>query len=205
MANFARACLDKFTETVDLLKEELGQGTTNLGLRTGLHSGPVTAGVLRGERARFQLFGDSVNTTARIESLGAPGRIHLSEETAKELKKFDKQDWLIPRADQVEAKGKGKLTTFWLTIGDADDTSRTTQFTDEHNSATLTKLPMKPASDFHEKAQFTNEQNGAIPTDLPMKPTSDFLETQSSQFLDENNGATPTDSPKKQTNDFYFY
>ena len=30
----------------------------------GLHSGAVTAGVLRGDNARFQLFGDTVNTTA---------------------------------------------------------------------------------------------------------------------------------------------
>ena len=29
-----------------------------LGFRFGLHSGPVTGGVLRGQRARFQLFGD---------------------------------------------------------------------------------------------------------------------------------------------------
>lgn len=34
----------------------------DLALRIGMHSGPVTAGVLRGERARFQLFGDTVNT-----------------------------------------------------------------------------------------------------------------------------------------------
>jgi Adenylate and Guanylate cyclase catalytic domain len=34
----------------------------DLSLRIGMHSGPVTAGVLRGERARFQLFGDTVNT-----------------------------------------------------------------------------------------------------------------------------------------------
>ena len=34
------------------------QGTTDLSLRVGLNSGPTTAGVLRGEKARFQLFGD---------------------------------------------------------------------------------------------------------------------------------------------------
>ena len=36
--------------------------TGDLAMRFGLHSGPVTAGVLRGDRARFQLFGDTVNT-----------------------------------------------------------------------------------------------------------------------------------------------
>ena len=39
-------------------------------MRFGLHSGPVTAGVLRGERARFQLFGDTVNT-GKIFRLGS--------------------------------------------------------------------------------------------------------------------------------------
>jgi hypothetical protein len=34
----------------------------DLCIRIGLHSGPVTVGVLRGEKSRFQLFGDTVNT-----------------------------------------------------------------------------------------------------------------------------------------------
>lgn len=83
-------------------------------MRFGMHSGPVTAGVLRGDRARFQLFGDTVNTASRIESTGQRNRIHLSEQTAAELTAHGKQDWIVPRQDMIEAKGKGKLVTYWL-------------------------------------------------------------------------------------------
>jgi hypothetical protein len=64
MARFARDILQKMREMVKQMVVELGPDTEDLGLRVGLHSGPVTAGVLRGERARFQLFGDTMNTTA---------------------------------------------------------------------------------------------------------------------------------------------
>jgi class 3 adenylate cyclase len=39
------------------LEVHLGPDTAELEMRAGLHSGPVTAGVLRGVRSRFQLFG----------------------------------------------------------------------------------------------------------------------------------------------------
>jgi len=68
MARFARDCLHSFGRLVKELEVTLGPDTAELGVRIGLHSGPVTAGVLRGDRARFQLFGDTVNTCARIES-----------------------------------------------------------------------------------------------------------------------------------------
>lgn len=65
------------------METTLGPDTGDLGLRIGLHSGPVTAGVLRGERARFQLFGDTMNTAARMEQTGMKNRIQVSQATAE--------------------------------------------------------------------------------------------------------------------------
>jgi len=60
MAEFARECMQKVTEVIRELELTLGPDTAELAMRFGVHSGPITAGVLRGDRARFQLFGDTV-------------------------------------------------------------------------------------------------------------------------------------------------
>jgi Adenylate and Guanylate cyclase catalytic domain/3'5'-cyclic nucleotide phosphodiesterase len=113
MTRFARDCLNGAHQVTRRLEVELGPDTTELAMRIGLHSGPVTAGVLRGERARFQLFGDTVNTAARMESTGKPNRIHMSQTTAELLMASGKR-WVSKREDLVFAKGKGQLQTYWL-------------------------------------------------------------------------------------------
>jgi class 3 adenylate cyclase len=62
MARFAWECREKMSELMKYLEVQLGPDCSDLKMRFGIHSGPVTAGVLRGDRARFQLFGDTVNT-----------------------------------------------------------------------------------------------------------------------------------------------
>ena len=114
MARFAKDCNVKLMRLVKQLEVTLGPDTGDLSMRFGLHSGPVTAGVLRGERARFQLFGDTMNTTARIESTGKRGKIHISQETADLLITSGKIHWLEKRDEKVSAKGIGELQTYWL-------------------------------------------------------------------------------------------
>ena len=59
MARFAWDCMLKFNAIVKDMETTLGPDTSDLSLRVGMNSGNVTAGVLRGDRPRFQLFGDT--------------------------------------------------------------------------------------------------------------------------------------------------
>ena len=67
MARFATDCRDAGVEVFHKLQTEMGEGTGLLSLRFGLHSGKVLAGVVRGQRARFQLYGEAVSTAAAME------------------------------------------------------------------------------------------------------------------------------------------
>jgi class 3 adenylate cyclase len=106
MCRFARDCLFKMQEVVNQLEISLGPDTAELGTRFGINSGPVTGGVLRGDKSRFQLFGDTVNTAARVESTGSRNKIHLSSETANLVIAAGMGEWVELRKELVQAKGK---------------------------------------------------------------------------------------------------
>jgi class 3 adenylate cyclase len=80
-------------------------------LRIGIASGPVVAGVIGHHKFAYDLWGDTVNTAARMESHGMPGEIQISCSTHDLLQSSHRT---VERGT-VEVKGKGPVRTWLLT------------------------------------------------------------------------------------------
>lgn len=92
---------------VRTLREETGAA---LDVRIGIHSGPVVAGVIGRRKFAYDLWGDVVNTAARMESHGVAGAVQVTQATADLL---GGSLPLRPRGS-VAIKGKGEMAVYLL-------------------------------------------------------------------------------------------
>jgi class 3 adenylate cyclase len=79
-------------------------------MRIGIHSGPLVAGVIGKKKFIYDLWGDAVNTAARMESHGLPNKIHVSAETAALIE----NDFNLTKRGLIDIKGKGQMETYLL-------------------------------------------------------------------------------------------
>ncbi|MEZ4439981.1 MAG: adenylate/guanylate cyclase domain-containing protein [Polyangiaceae bacterium] len=121
----ARMALD-ILELARRMRTPLGKP---LHLRVGLHTGPLVAGVIGRRRLTYDLWGDTVNTAARMESYAEPDTVHVSEVTRALLEdEFDFE----PR-EPLDIKGKGRMQTHILRGHKSE--SRASKRARSHNSS----------------------------------------------------------------------
>lgn len=81
-----------------------------LRLRIAIHSGPVVAGVIGRTKFAYDVWGDTINTAARLEERCPPGDILLSEYTAASLP----PRFVTEFVGEFDLRGKGKVGAYRL-------------------------------------------------------------------------------------------
>ncbi len=84
--------------------------------RIGIHRGPVVAGVVGSMKFAFDIWGDTVNIAARIESAGEGGRINISGEVYEVIKKYFPCEY----RGKIPAKNKGEIDMYFVENGSSD-------------------------------------------------------------------------------------
>jgi adenylate cyclase len=103
VADMALAMMDE----ISTLNRERRLG---LGLRIGLNSGPVVAGVIGRNKFAYDLWGATVNLASRMQSSAPPNRIHLPTATSESLR----DRFRFTPAGLVACKGIGEVDTCLL-------------------------------------------------------------------------------------------
>jgi adenylate cyclase len=84
---------------VQFVERRQGDLPVDWSMRVGIHTGPVVAGVVGTLKFAFDIWGDTVNFSSRMESSGVPNRVNISERTYARVKDF------------FECEHRGKILT----------------------------------------------------------------------------------------------
>lgn len=90
---------------------ENGDNENLLGIRIGIHTGPVIAGIIGTNKFSYDLWGDTVNIASRMESHGIISSIHVSSLVHERLN----GRYMFEKRGVINVKGKGDMETWLLT------------------------------------------------------------------------------------------
>ncbi|XP_032813401.1 adenylate cyclase type 2 isoform X1 [Petromyzon marinus] len=104
MVEFAMALMGK----LDVINKH---SFNNFRLRVGINHGPVIAGVIGAQKPQYDIWGNSVNVSSRMDSTGVLGKIQVTEETSDILQTLG---YNCQCRGMIKVKGKGELKTFFV-------------------------------------------------------------------------------------------
>jgi class 3 adenylate cyclase len=117
--NHAANVLNAAWEAIEYLNERNKTTKMKWQMRMGVHSGNVVGGIVGIEKYIYDVFGDTINTAARMEHNSEPMKINVSEETYQLVAKRFKFHY----RGLIEAKGKGAIGMYFLESGILDKTA----------------------------------------------------------------------------------
>ena len=88
----------------------IAEGKPFFQMRIGIHTGPVVAGIVGSKKFAYDIWGDTVNTAARMESSGEPGTVNVSGATHALIA----QHFNCTHRGKVEAKNKGEIDMYFV-------------------------------------------------------------------------------------------
>ena len=112
----AQQMADFALEVIENLQEQNRLMARDIQIRIGIHSGTVTAGIIGRQKFAYDLWGDVVNITSRLESTAEPMKIHASESVYSRLE----DSYIFEARGEVELKNRGTLRTYYL-VGKKQD------------------------------------------------------------------------------------
>lgn len=105
--NTVRAALDIM---VFMQERKKLRPDTTFDIRIGIHSGAVVAGIVGVKKFAYDIWGDTVNTAARMEQSSLPGKINISKATYELVK--DK--FTCSYRGEIAAKNKGDMDMYFV-------------------------------------------------------------------------------------------
>ena len=100
------------SEMLDFVAQFNEDSNTSWQIRIGIASGSCIAGIVGTKKYQFDLFGDTVNTAARMEAYSSPGLINVDERSF-ELAKND-TDLVFDARPVTHVKGKGDQKMYFV-------------------------------------------------------------------------------------------
>ncbi|XP_017584169.1 PREDICTED: adenylate cyclase type 6 [Corvus brachyrhynchos] len=86
----------------------------NFQMKIGLNMGPVVAGVIGARKPQYDIWGNTVNVSSRMDSTGVPDRIQVTTDLYQVLAA---KGYVLECRGLVKVKGKGEMTTYFLNAG----------------------------------------------------------------------------------------
>ena len=97
-------------DIIDFVTQRKEQVPYGLDIRIGIHSGPLIAGIIGVKKFAYDIWGDTVNTAARMEQSSVPGAINVSASTHQLIQ----EEFTCTYRGKIEVKGKGPLDMYFV-------------------------------------------------------------------------------------------